>query len=249
MEIIAHKYTFTDADQLRIEALGYHIEGIPPTERLEGFMLTMFPNFDLAGLLELVDRLFASTTSLPVRRHVHYNAPKKILHFLFENNTDVLDETVDFDRVVFWSDGEIIIEHRYCLVPLSYQGKGLIKPIFQESLQQYVNMGVRKIKVHAGFAGGGYTWARHGFVAIDQKEVETILEEAYKTLTVNEMIPVERIYEKYYDDHPTGTDFPMVLWARLPGMKEVLRGSDWRGELDLRNHEQFSNFSNYVWRS
>ncbi len=249
MEIIAYKYTFSDVDRWRIESLGYHIEGIPPEERLETFMPALFPNFDLAGVLGLVDRLFAPTTSLPVRRHIHYNVPKKILHFIFENTTDVLDDTVAFDRVVFWLDGEIIIEHRYCIVSLPYQGKGLIKPIFQESLQQYVNLGVRKVRVHAGFAGGGYTWARHGFVATDQKEVETILKDADNKLTVNEMSPVRRIYDKYYSEHPTGMDFPMVLWARLPGMKEVLRGSDWRGELDLRNPEQFSNFSNYVWRS
>src|SRR6267142_3864190 len=154
MEIIAHKYSFTDADRRRIEALGYHIEGIPPDERLESFMPALFPNFDLAGVLELVDRLFAPTTSLPIRRHLHYNIPKQVLHFVFENSTDVLDETAAFDRVVFWIDGEILVEHRYCLLPLPYQGNGLIKPIFQESLQQYVNMGVRKIKVHAGFAGG-----------------------------------------------------------------------------------------------
>ena len=167
MEIIAYKYTFSDVDRWRIESLGYHIEGIPPEEQLETFMPALFPNFDLAGVLGLVDRLFAPTTSLPVRRHIHYNVPKKILHFIFENTTDVLDDTVAFDRVVFWLDGEIIIEHRYCIVSLPYQGKGLIKPIFQESLQQYVNLGVRKVRVHAGFAGGGYTWARHGFVAIN----------------------------------------------------------------------------------
>jgi hypothetical protein len=226
MEIIPNKYTFTDADRVRVEALGYHIEGIPPDERLETFIATMFPDFDLASVLELVDRMFAPTTSLPIRRHIHYNVPKKILHFIFENNTDVLDETVAFDRVISWLGGEIVVEHRYCLVPLPYQGKGLIKLIFQESLQQYVNMGVRKIRVHARFAGGGYTWARHGFVAINRSEVESILDMANKTLAVNEMANVERIFKKYYSDHPDGTDFPMELWARL-----------------------LSNFSKYVWRS
>src|ERR1700677_5138391 len=145
MEIIAHKYTFTDTDRRRIEALGYRIEGYPADERLETFMPALFSNFDLAGLLELVDRLFVTTTSLPVRRRIHYNIPKQSLHYIFENTTDVLDETAAFDRFVFWLGGEIIVEHRYCLVPLPFQGKGLIKPVFQESLQQYVNMGVRKI--------------------------------------------------------------------------------------------------------
>ena len=75
MEIIAHKYTFTDTDRRRIEALGYRIEGYPADERLETFMPALFSNFDLAGLLELVDRLFVPTTSLPIRRRIHYNIP------------------------------------------------------------------------------------------------------------------------------------------------------------------------------
>ena len=103
--------------------------------------------------------------------------------------------------------------------------------------------------VHAGLGGGGYTWARHGFVAVDQKEVQTILTDAHKKLSINEIVPVERIFSKYYSDHPAGTEFPMILWASLPGMKEVLRGSDWNGSLDLHNPEQFRNFSNYVFRS
>jgi hypothetical protein len=249
MQINPKSHTFTAAARLRIEALGYRVDGMPAGQLLESFMPSKFPNFDLAGLLEIVDRLFAPTTSLPIRRLIHYNIPKQSLHFIFENTSGILDETVAFDRVVFWIGKEIIVEHRYCLVPVPHQGKGLIKPVFQESLQQYVNMGVRKIQVHAGFAGGGYTWARHGFVAVNRNEVELILDDARKTLAFNELAPVERIFNKYYGDHPAGTDFPMVLWASLPGMKDVLRGSDWRGELDLRNPEQFSNFSNYVWRS
>jgi len=117
MEIIAHKYTFTAADRLRLETLGYRVEGIPADETLETFMPAFFPNFDLAGLLEMIDRLFTPTTNLPVHRHVHYNGHKQILHFIFENTAEDLDETAAFDRVVFWLSGEIIVEHRYCLVP------------------------------------------------------------------------------------------------------------------------------------
>jgi hypothetical protein len=89
---------------------------------------------------------------------------------------------------------------------------------------------------------------QHGFVAVDQNEVQRILADAYNKLSVNEIIPVERIFSKYYSDHPGGTEFPMILWASLPGMKEVLRGSDWNGSLDLHNPEQFRNFGNYVFR-
>ena len=249
MQIIPHPYTFSIPDRQRIEALGYLIEGIPPDQPLESFMPTLFPDFDLASLLEKVDETFAPTTSLPIKRRIRYNLNTEALHFFFQNAAEAEEEAAVFDRVVFRQDGEIFVKHLYCLVPRPYQGKGLIKPIFQASLQQYVNMGVRKIIVHAGLGGGGYTWARHGFVAIDRTDVEVILETARNKLSANEILSVERIFSKYYQDHPEGTDFPMIIWAQLPGMKEVLRGSDWHGELDLHNPEQFRNFSNYVFRS
>jgi hypothetical protein len=248
MQIIAQPYTFTAVDRQRIEALGYRIAGIPPDRQLESFVPALFPNFDLASLLEMVDKLFAPTTPLPIQRRIQYNVPAETLHFIFRNSTANEDEAVAFDRVVLRQGGELLVKHMYCLVPLPYQGKGLIKPIFQASLQQYVNMGIRKIMVHAGLGGGGYTWARHGFVAVEPNEVQTILNDAYNKLSANEINPVQRIFSKYYSDHPAGAEFPMILWASLPGMKEVLRGSDWNGSLDLHNPEQFRNFSNYVFR-
>jgi len=249
MQIVPHPYSFLIPDRQHIEALGYVVEGIPPDQSLESFMPVLFPNFDLAGLLEKVDEIFTPTTSLPVKRRIRYNLNTESLHFIFQNAAENEDDAAVFDRVVLRQGGEIIVKHLYCLVPLPYQGKGLIKPIFQASLQQYVNMGVRKIMVHAGLGGGGYTWARHGFVAIDKADVEVILEAARKKLFPNEILPIERVFSKYYQDHPAGTNFPMIAWALLPGMKEILRGSDWRGELDLHNPEQFRNFSNYVFRS
>lgn len=248
MQIIAQPYTFTAADRQRIEALGYRIAGIPPDRQLESFVPALFPNFDLAGLLETVDKLFAPTTPLAIQRRIQYNIPRQTLHFIFRNSAAIEEEAVAFDRVVFRKREELFVKHMYCLVPLAFQGKGLIKPLFQASLQQYVNMGVSKIVVHAGLGGGGYTWARHGFVAVDRNEVRTILTDAYNKLSTNEIIAVERIFSKYYSDHPAGAEFPMILWASLPGMKEVLRGSDWNGSLDLHNPEQFRNFSNYVFR-
>jgi hypothetical protein len=249
MQIVPQPYTFSILDRQRIEALGYRIDGIPPDRPLEAFMSTLFPNFDLAGLLEKVDQVFAPTTSLTIHRHIRYNLNIRSLHFAFQNAAAIEEEAAVFDRVVFRQDGEIFVKHLYCLVPLPYQGKGLIKPIFQASLQQYMNMGVRKIVVHAGLGGGGYTWARHGFVAIDKADVAVILENARNKLSASEILPVERIFSKYYQDNPAGTEFPMIAWAHLPGMKDVLRGSDWQGELDLHNPEQFRNFSNYVFRS
>lgn len=133
-------------------------------------------------------------------------------------------------------------------MPVEHQGKGIIKGVFQISLQQYVNMGARKITVHSGLEGGGYAWAKAGFVAVDKNEVEVILEAARRILQPDELARVERIYNKYYSDFPNGNAFPIVLWARYEPMKQVLSGSDWHGEVDLKDQEQFSSFNDYVFR-
>jgi hypothetical protein len=86
-------------------------------------------------------------------------------------------------------------------------------------------------------------------VAIDKNEVEIILDEARKALTSTQFAPVEHIYNTYYTKNPVGNTFPMLLWAGLDGMKDVLPGADWHGEVDLKNNEQFSNFKDYVFRS
>jgi hypothetical protein len=249
MQINPKSYKFTAADRLRIERLKYRIESDPKLETFEEFITRLFPNFDLTGLLELVDQVMAPTTTLPIDRVVEYDSINQTLHFAFCNSATVEEEMVCFERRIFWEKGELSVEHQYCLLPLPHQGKGLIKPIFQASLQQYVNMGVDRILVHAGLGGGGYAWAQHGFVAIDKDEVEIILQDARNRLSVNEIRPIEQIFFRYYLDHPQGTEFPMIAWSGLPGMREILRGSDWHGELDLHNPEQFRNFSNYVFRS
>ena len=249
MQINPESYKFTTADRLRIERLKYQIESDPKLETLEEFMTRLFPDFDLAGLLELVDQVMAPTTTLPIDRVVEYDSLNQTLHFEFWNSATVELEMVGFERTFFWDNGDLFVEHQYCLLPGTFQGKGLIKPIFQLSLQQYVSMGVRKIVVHAGLGGGGYAWAQHGFVAIDKDEVEIILQDARNRLSVKEIRPVELIFVKYFQDHPQGTEFPMIAWSGQPGMRDILRGSDWHGELDLHNPEQFRNFSNYVFRS
>lgn len=249
MKLTPQHYIFTIADRERIESWGYAIEGLPSNQQLENLLPHLLPNFDLASLLEVVERHFTPTTSLPIKRKIIYREPGKSFQVLYYNLYKEEDDAVVFDRTFYKEKDELFVDHSFCLVPQSHQGKGLIKPVFKASLQQYVNMGVRKIIVHAGLGGGGYTWARHGFVAVNREEVQEILKEARKKLSIIDLRPVEGIFKKYYFDHPAGTDFPIVLWAGLPYMKDVLRGSDWWGELDLHNPEQIRNFSNYVFRT
>jgi hypothetical protein len=84
--------------------------------------------------------------------------------------------------------------------------------------------------------------------AIDKIEVDEILSEAKKQLLQDEYDAVKDIYDIYYFNNPNGKSFPIDLWAGMGFMKKVLMGSDWHGELDLKNSSQFSNFKDYVFR-
>jgi len=246
MDITPQPYTFTTADCQRIEAWGYSFDN---NEDLITFMQTGYPNFNLAALLSVVEELFPPTTALTIRRLIRFNNSTMELLIHMQNTfTDAADALV-FKRVFDHTQEGISVKHEYCVVPTAHQQQGLIKRVFQESLQQYINMGLKTIMVHAGLTAGGYAWARHGFVAIDPQEVDIILEGARKRLISSDFEFVEEIYNSYYNRNPSGTEFPMILWARLPFMKEVLAGSDWHGVVNLQNPEQFRNFKDYVFRT
>lgn len=241
-------YKFTRADTKKIKDLGYTIHIIGPAS-FEKFMRTEFANFNLVLLLEELESTFAPTTTLNISRNLYVSKSPPSLRILFVNDFKTEDEAVVFDRKFEKKSKKTEINHSYCIIPAAHQKKGLIKKGFQASLQQYINIGAGCIKVHAGLSGGGHVWARHGFVATDKKEVEVILEDARKKLPATDFAPVEHIFSKYYKDHPGGNAFPMILWTNLPGMKDVLRGADWHGEIDLKNSNQFSNFMSYVFRN
>jgi hypothetical protein len=241
------KHPFIKADTIKVIDLGYTIKSSSPLS-FEKFLKKEFPNFNLVKLLEEVETTFTPTTKLAISRTIYYQDTPPKLRVLYINDYTKDEEALIFDREFVKSVKGVEINHSYCVIPETHQKKGLVKTIFRASLQEYVNMGAKKINVHAGLSGGGHVWARHGFVAVDRAEVELILNNAQKRLKATEFAPVKHIFDKYYKDYPAGKAFPMILWAKIDFMKDILRGSDWHGEVDLKNKEQFTNFMEYVFR-
>lgn len=248
MKLKATSYKFKKSDTKKIIGLGYTIHNNSSVS-FETFINTEFANFNLEHLLQELEASFAPTTTLSISRDIYISDTPPILRILLANAFTKDAEALIFDRKFVKVNNEVEVYHNFCIIPVAHQKKGIIKKVFQVSFQQYVNIDASCIKVHAGLSGGGHVWARHGFVAVNQVEVKAILESARKTLSAADFAPVQHIFTKYYTDHPTGREFPMILWAGLPGMKAVLMGSDWHGEIDLKNSNQFSNFMNYVFRS
>jgi hypothetical protein len=239
------KYKITKEDLAEIIHLGYTINSHSKFS-FEKFLNTEFPNFNLPKLLKALETTFTPTTKLNIIRVIDYQNPPAQMRLRYKNNYTNEKEALIFDRDFIKSGKDVVINHLYCVIPEEHQKKGLVKTIFKASLQEYVNMSAKKINVHAGLSGGGHVWARHGFVAIDPSEVKVILNDAQERLTAAEFVFIRRIFDKYYIDNPDGNAFPIILWAKIDFMKEILRGSDWHGELDLKNREQFTNFMEYV---
>jgi hypothetical protein len=56
----------------------------------------------------------------------------------------------------------------------------------------------------------------------------------------------KRIFDFYYEKYPNGKAFPMDLWAGLEFMKNVLIGSTWSGEIDIKNKSQLDKLIKYA---
>lgn len=247
MDFKPQKYRFSKADAIEISKIGYQITN-KGSITFEKFMQRFFPNFNLISLLTVLENNFTATTQTNIKRLIYFDDINKLLKIEYKNEFINEDDALLFIREFINKDGIIEINHKYCVIPKNSRNNGLIKPVFQESLQQYVSMNARKILLQAGLSGGGYAWAKYGFVAINKNELDAILFKAKLALNRNDFAVVKKIYDIYYMKKPNGKSFPIDLWASLDYMKLILMGSDWHGELDLKNKEQFRNFKNYVSR-
>lgn len=245
--LLPELYIFTKQDIVALKAIGYSVSS-KSNESLEMFINDVFPNFNLLKLLQAIESNLTNTTSKEIHRKIEFDYSGKWLKIEYRNNVTDMNDALIFVREFVKRNKSIEVNHEYCLIPASFRGKGRIKKVFQESLQQYLNINVNKIKVHAGLGGGGYVWAKHGFVGIYKDEIDVILTKARMNLSSNEFKIVEKIHTVYYSKKPSGKDFPMDLWAELDFMKPILMGSDWHGELNLKNKTQLNNFVDYVYR-
>jgi hypothetical protein len=141
--------------------------------------------------------------------------------------------------------GKVAI-HDFFRIPLAFRKGGHGRAILDYGLQQYLNIGVDVIKVHAALADGGFVWARAHFTAVDKKEVALILASAKLSLQGDVFKKVKEIYDNYYTNEPQGKAFPINKWSHIPEMETVLRKSHWHGEIDLNNQELLTKFKNYV---
>ena len=247
MEIVPVTNKTTKKDIAQIKAMGYQISK-NNKQGLDTFLNNTFPNLNILKILITLEQCFTHTTQKTIVRNILFDESSEVLVIDYNNDTYDEDEAAVFVREFKKIKSSIEVEHKYCILPKEFRGKGLIKPVFQESLQQYINSNVKKIIVIAGLSNGGYTWAKHGFRATEKIDMDIILKNAKHQLKPTEFTVVEKIYLGYYAKYPNGKSFPINAWATLDFMKPILIGSVWNGELNLKNKRHLNKYSEYVYR-
>lgn len=236
----------TDEEIEKIKSMGYSVTygTIPITE----FLTTNFPGFQLKEFLTSIDNLLSPLTEKRVSRELAYfeKAPQMLMiRFYSEDHND---ETygIALARTFVRKDNEIIAEHDFFKLPIKFRNHGIGKNMLNLSLKQYLHFGVDKITLDAALNDGGLVWAKAFFTAPIKTEVKKILDDAEKRIQPAQFKFVKRINDNYYEQEPDGKAFPMVKWSKLDGMEVILRGSEWKGEIDLKNSELLAKFIHYV---
>jgi hypothetical protein len=162
------EYKVSKKDIDTIKQLKFEISFAGDSLTLNEFINRDYKNFDLATFLRVISSAFLPVIKHPVTKRIIYATKgKELLIEFFE-----ADGPLKFKRLFFHQNDMKIVSHKYFSLPLAAQGKGLAKKILQASMEQYVNMALDKILVYAALEGGGYVWAKFGFVATDKDEVE-----------------------------------------------------------------------------
>ena len=249
MPMTKQPYSFLPSDTARIVALKYQFIGIDEKD-FERFIVTNYPDFDVAGLLEVVESVMARLTGLQITRSVEVYGDTLHLKLFNEHNGDEKIAVI-FDRIFKKESNRIYVKHAFLVIPEKYQAQKLAQKILQPSLQQYINMGVYKIHVTAGLSAGPYVWAHHGFVAVEKTEMQHIIDRAETMISKEQLDGIKEIFDEYYKINGDGARaFPISRWVEFPFMKKVLMSPEaqWDGELDLTNQEQLRKFESYVSR-
>lgn len=141
----------------------------------------------------------------------------------------------------------IEVHHDLFKLAKEYQGKGISKELFRLLYKRYQQMGVRYITVTANIDVGGYTWARYGFKASNQREVLNAIVLADYTSAETMQKAQDFVFDWYKKNNlPASASFPMRLLSEQAYGKEALLGSYWDGVIDLTDKEQTKIFERYL---
>ena len=154
---------------------------------------------------------------------------------------------------------ELFIIHGKKGSEITVQGQGIGKQIFSSSLDLYDHLGVNSIAVHANLDIGGYAWARYGFTPgkeVWNRELKEKIKSRLSSLpkSINETTPGVRVIRKLLESaDPSAFGAiaelrdKVVFYGKQYTLGQVLlRGTDWKGSLELSDTSKYAQVRAYV---
>lgn len=141
-------------------------------------------------------------------------------------------------------DGLREVAHDFFKLSSRYQSGGLSKELFGHLHKQYLKSNMSRVKVHANIDVGGYTWGRYGFAVESRYQAERFLQGAVNNAALRN--EGQKAIIAWYKKNPDSAPFPMNLFADIPGFKQWMLGTDWKGTLHLKNPLMRKRFEDYL---
>jgi hypothetical protein len=157
-------------------------------------------------------------------------------------------------RVLIRDGRKLVADHEYFRV--AEQGQGLAKRVLGSSFDLYEAIRVDRVKLLANIDIGGYAWARFGFTPENLSELERLGSEMIRRLPkMVGLSPAQRRkLAGVVQDAVDRGDFSIV-WD-VADMRDgtpplgfrLLQGTEWAGELKLRDRKAMSRLRAYLAR-
>jgi hypothetical protein len=114
--------------------------------------------------------------------------------------------------------GEIEVEHSLFGIERKLQDKGYGKKVIKMFYERYKKANINKITTFANMEVGGYAWAKYGFTCL-KEELEMIMDGKSSVTKNKAPAEVKELVNKFYENNPNSTRFPMYLIANLENDK------------------------------
>lgn len=221
-------FTLTSANKRKLRDLGFNITGDEKNYNL-------ISGFDLVEFDKLYISILNENNVTRASKQLYLS--KKDVRFEYSGNG------VTLVRTFYKNDtGAKEVHHDFFQIPERMQGAGFSKKVFQELYKQYRSAGVDMIDVQANIDVGGYTWARYGFMGKNRDSISGVISKAQKVLNSSEM----KVFNKWLKENDKIGRYNMRALTEMTFGKKLLLGTNWYGNIDLRNEVERLVFEGYL---
>ena len=156
------------------------------------------------------------------------------------------DKGTTIERTFTQGGNGIEVEHNFFRA--GQQQGGLAKDLLRGSFEEYERLDVHEVKVHANIDIGGYAWAKFGFRTDSPPDLDSRIQEAYRTKRITG--EEKQMLEDLVTEHDGESD---MLWHVADAMNgdkkigfEILKGSDWNGSIQLSDGDAMDRLNRYL---